>query len=59
MAVKLIEAAQARWQAVNAPQLVTLVRAGAVFESGKLVERADQSGSPTGPEPIGADRDAA
>jgi hypothetical protein len=41
-------------------QLVDQVRdAGAVFESGKLVERADQSGSPTGPEPIGADRDAA
>jgi transposase-like protein len=59
MAFKLIEAAQARWRAVNAPQLVALVRAGAVFESGKLVERADQSRSPTGPEPIGADRDAA
>jgi transposase-like protein len=59
MAFKLIEAAQARWRAVNAPQLVALVRAGAVFESGKLVERADQSGSPTDPEPIRADRDAA
>lgn len=59
MAFKLIEAAQARWRAVNAPQLVALVRAGAVFECGKLVERADQSGSPAGPEPIGADRDAA
>src|SRR6266567_3759397 len=39
MAFKLIEAAQARWRAVNAPHLVALVRAGAVFESGKLVER--------------------
>ncbi|MBA3844877.1 MAG: IS256 family transposase [Actinobacteria bacterium] len=40
MAFKLIEAAQARWRAVNAPQLVALVRAGAQFEKGKLVERS-------------------
>ncbi|WP_256804951.1 IS256 family transposase [Frankia sp. ACN10a] len=39
MAFKLIEAAQARWRAVNAPHLVALVRAGAVFEGGNLVER--------------------
>jgi hypothetical protein len=39
MAFKLIEAAQNRWRAVNAPHLVALVRAGAVFEGGKLVER--------------------
>jgi len=39
MAFKLIEAAQQRWRAVNAPQLVALVRAGARFEHGKLVER--------------------
>lgn len=39
MAFKLIEAAQARWRAVNAPHLVALVRAGARFERGKLVER--------------------
>jgi len=39
MAVKLIEAAQARWRAVNAPQLVALVRAGATFHHGRLVER--------------------
>lgn len=39
MAVKLIEAAQHRWRAVNAPQLIALVRAGARFEYGKLVER--------------------
>jgi transposase-like protein len=39
MAFKLIEAAQHRWRALNAPHLVALVRAGAVFESGKLVER--------------------
>jgi transposase-like protein len=39
MAFKLIEAAQARWRSVNAPQLVALVRAGARFDRGKLVER--------------------
>ena len=39
MAFKLIQAAQARWRAVNAPHLVALVRAGARFERGKLVER--------------------
>ena len=39
MAFKLIEAAQARWRAVNAPYLVALVRAGARFERGKIVER--------------------
>jgi transposase-like protein len=39
MAFKLIEAAQARWRAVNAPHLVALVRAGARFERGHLVER--------------------
>jgi hypothetical protein len=39
MAFKLIEAAQERWRAVNAPHLVALIRAGARFECGKLVER--------------------
>lgn len=39
MAFKLIESAQTRWRAVNAPHLVALVRAGARFEKGKLVER--------------------
>jgi transposase-like protein len=39
MAFKLIEAAQHRWRAVNGPHLVALVRAGATFEGGKLVER--------------------
>src|ERR1700704_3308785 len=33
MAFKLIEAAQARWRAVNAPPLVALGRPGAVFEA--------------------------
>jgi len=44
MAFKLIESAQHRWRAVNAPHLVALVRAGARFEKGKLVERPDESG---------------
>ncbi len=39
MAYKLIEAAQSRWRAVNAPHLVALVRNGAVFHKGELVER--------------------
>ena len=42
MAYKLIEAAQARWRAVNAPRLVALVRTGALFRNGVLVERPDQ-----------------
>lgn len=36
---KLTDAAQARWRAVDAPQLVVLVHAGAVFHRGKLLER--------------------
>src|SRR5262245_56882836 len=44
MAFKLIESAQTRWRAVNAPHLVALVRAGAKFENGKVAERADESG---------------
>jgi putative transposase len=39
MAFKLIEVGQARWRAVNAPHLVALVRAGARFGRGQLVER--------------------
>jgi transposase-like protein len=42
MAFKLIEAAQDRWRAVNAPHLVALVRAGAQFTNGRLVERPDE-----------------
>ncbi len=46
MAFKRIESAQTRWRAVNAPHLVALVRAGARFEKGVLVERTDtESGS--------------
>jgi transposase-like protein len=43
MAFKLIESAQQRWRAVNAPHLVALVRAGATFRDGQLVERLDQA----------------
>jgi transposase-like protein len=39
MAFKLIESAQDHWRMVNAPHLVALVRAGATFTNGKLVER--------------------
>jgi transposase-like protein len=46
MAFKLIEAAQDRWRAVNGPHLVALVRAGARFEAGKLVERPDEHPQP-------------
>ncbi len=42
LAFKLIEAAQDRWWAVNAPHLAALVRAGATFVSGLLVERPAQ-----------------
>lgn len=41
MVFKLVESAQARCRAVNAPHLVALVRAGAHFERGQLVERPE------------------
>jgi transposase-like protein len=47
MAFKLIESAQARWRAVNAPHLVALVRSGAVFVNGKLVERPNEHSTST------------
>src|SRR6478752_6288725 len=40
MAFKLIEAAQRRWHNITAPHLVALVRAGATFHNGKLVQPA-------------------
>ena len=46
MAFKLIESAQDRWRAVNAPHLVALVRAGATFINGKLVERPGENTEP-------------
>ncbi len=42
MAFKLLEADETRWRAVNAPHLVALVRAGAHFEKGVIVEREPQ-----------------
>jgi putative transposase len=41
MVFKLLEAAEQRWRKVNGPRLVALVRAGALFEGGKLVERPE------------------
>ena len=41
MVFKLVESAQQRWRAVNAPYLVSLVRAGARFERGQLIERPE------------------
>jgi hypothetical protein len=49
MAFKLIEPAQTRWRAVNAPHLVALVRRGAVFKNGKL---AEQPGDQPHPQPL-------
>ena len=46
MAFRLIESAQRRWRMVNAPHLVSLVRAGAVFVNGKLAERPGQDAPP-------------
>lgn len=43
MAYKLIESAQTRWRAVNAPHLVERVRGGARFENGRLVERINET----------------
>ena len=51
MAFKLIESAQDRWRSVNGAHLVALVRAGAVFRNGLLVERCE-------PEPGAADAEA-
>jgi transposase-like protein len=43
MVFKLLEAAEGRWRAVNGPHLVALVRAGARFEKGQLVERPKET----------------
>jgi transposase-like protein len=42
MIFKLMEAAQGRWRRLNAPHLVALVRAGARFENGELVEGTEE-----------------
>ncbi len=41
MVFKLIEAAEGRWRKINGHELVALVRAGAKFVNGKLVEAQD------------------
>ena len=46
MAVRLIESAQDRWRAASAPHLAALVRAGATFINGKLVERPGEDPQP-------------
>ncbi len=43
MVFKLLQAAEGRWRAVNGPHLVALVRAGAQFEAGKLIELPDKT----------------
>jgi len=43
MAFKLIQSAQDHWRMVNAPHLVALVRAGAIFSNGVLIERPQQA----------------
>jgi transposase-like protein len=50
MAFKLIESAQDHWRMVNAPHLVALVRAGATFTNGKLVERPAEAAHEAEPE---------
>jgi putative transposase len=42
MAYQLIIAAQDRWRAINAPHLVALVRAGATFKKGILIENPNE-----------------
>ncbi len=42
MVFKLLQAAEGRWRAVNGPHLVALVRAGARFDKGVMVERPDE-----------------
>jgi transposase-like protein len=54
MAFKLIESAQARWRAVSAPRLVALVRTGATFVNGKLVERPGEGTQPEEAQPEAA-----
>ncbi|WP_373979519.1 transposase [Streptomyces sp. TLI_146] len=41
MVFNLVESARARWRAITGAHLVSLVRAGARFENGVLVERSE------------------
>jgi transposase-like protein len=42
MIFKLLEAAEGRWRRLNGYRLVPLVRAGARFVNGELVERSEE-----------------
>jgi hypothetical protein len=46
MAFTLIESAQDRWRAVNAPRPAALVRAGATFSNGEHGERSGGEARP-------------
>jgi hypothetical protein len=53
-------ATQTRWHAVNAPHLPALVRAGAVFHTGKLLERpVDITPAPSMAKPETSNREVA
>jgi hypothetical protein len=41
--LKPVESAQTRWRAITGAHLVSLVRTGARFENGILVERQEQA----------------
>ncbi len=56
MAYKLIESAQTRWRKVNAPELVVLVRNGALFHKGKLLERPREIIPPPSTDPADTTR---
>ncbi|MED7828926.1 IS256 family transposase, partial [Streptomyces chiangmaiensis] len=43
---KLVESAQERWRAITGAHLVALVRTGARFVNGELVERPDDQYQP-------------
>jgi len=59
MALKLIESAQRRWRMVNAPHLVALVRAGATFVNGNLVERPGDPSPEASSPPTALEEEAA
>jgi hypothetical protein len=42
MVFKLMEAAEGRWRRLNGHHLVALVRAGATFKNGELVEGSEE-----------------
>lgn len=50
MAFKLLQAAQRRWKAIRAPHLAALVRAGAKFEKGILVQTTPETAPVTSSE---------